>query len=304
VGEEFAGDFKQWLAFVRRFADAYEAGRQISAAQETIRRPSAGALPEVSGPRVIICSPHPDDEMLSGALALRLQREADCSVLVLALTLGSDPARKENRKKELAAACQVAGFEWRLTAEPLAWSVLRPELESDQASGWQRLRETLVGHFEREAPFLVLAPHVGESHPAHLAAHRLVRQALTSYTEENRCEVLLAETEYWQPLPRPNLLVGVASEDLALLLAALARHRGEMARHPYHLRQPARMMDSVRRGSEVLVGFGEAAADPVFGELYHLLKVSAGKAMLPKSSSVVHQEDRLDRARLATLFEG
>lgn len=292
-------DFDHWLAFVRRFADAYEAERPAVRREQP---PPAAARPPGLGPRVILCAPHPDDEMLSGSLALRLQREAGCSVLVLALTLGSDPGRREERKGELAAACRVAGFDWRLVAEPLAWAALRPELERD-STGWQRLVATLAGHFAREAPALVLAPHAQDGHPAHVTAHRLVSQALARATAENRGAILLAETEYWRPISHPNLLVGVGPEDVALLLAALTRHRGEVARHPYHLRQPARMMDSVRRGSELLSGFGQPAAEPVFGELYRLVRVSHGKRGLPGSTLVLRSEIRIDPARLAALFE-
>jgi N-acetylglucosamine malate deacetylase 1 len=301
MSRERAGDYERWLAFVRRFAEAYEAGRE-----GTLPRTEPAPVsprPDGSGPRVVICAPHPDDEMLSGALALRLQREAGCGVLVLALTLGSDPARKEERKEELAASCRVAGFGWRLATEPLALATLRPELERD-AGQWERLVLTIAGHFQREAPALVLLPHAGDGHPAHVAAHRLVVQSLVRHTRDAASEVLLAETEYWRPLSEPNLLVGVAPEELALLVAALVRHRGEVARHPYHLRQPARMMDSVRRGSELLAGFGQPAAELVFGELYRLGKMRAGELELPKWPAVLPPGAGIDPARLAGLFRG
>lgn len=300
---ERADDYERWLAFVRRFAEAYEAGREMSSGARAGTGPPIVPRPDGSGPLVVICAPHPDDEMLSGALALRLQREAGCAVLVLALTLGSDPARKSERKEELAAACRVTGFGWRLATEPLALPTLRPELERDPGA-WEQLVLTMAGHFRREAPALVLVPHAGDGHPAHVAAHRLVIQALAHHTRENAGEVLLAETEYWRPLPEPNLLVGVAPQELALLVTALARHRGEVARHPYHLRQPARMMDSVRRGSELLAGFGQPVAELVFGELYRLGKMSAGELKQPQRPAVLPSGAGIDLARLAALFRG
>jgi LmbE family N-acetylglucosaminyl deacetylase len=290
-----------WLAFVRGFVDAYAAGREISLSQEAKGPLPTVAPPDRSGPRVVICAPHPDDEMLSGALPLRLQREAGCSVLVLALTLGSDPARKAARKEELAAACRLAGFEWRLAVEPLGLAALRPELERDPAA-WRHLLGTIWNHLRGEAPALVLVPHALDGHPAHVAAHRLVMQALAHSTRENKGEVLVAETEYWRSLAAPNLLLGVAPEDLALLVAALALHRGEVARRPYHLLQPPRMMDNIRRGSELLAGFGHPPAELVFGELYRLGKMKAGEMVSPGRPAVLPAESAIDLARLEALF--
>ena len=67
---------------------------------------------------IIICSPHPDDEALTGALPLRLKKE-NSRILNLAMTLGSNPARQKERKAELAAACRVLGFDCLLVHEPL-----------------------------------------------------------------------------------------------------------------------------------------------------------------------------------------
>ena len=57
--------------------------------------------------------------------------------------------------------------------------------------------------------------------------------------------------------------------DLALLLKALAEHRGEIERNPYHLRLPAWMMDNTRRGAERIQTYGAPAPDFAFSTLYH-----------------------------------
>jgi N-acetylglucosamine malate deacetylase 1 len=286
---------KSWLDFVEGFANLYKVGLEIAGQDATVQELSVKASSE-SAPRVIICSPHPDDEMLSGALALRLRRHG-ALVLVLALSLGSNPARKTARREELAAACRKAGFAWRLAVEPLAFPVLRPELEQ-QPTLWRRMLAELDHHFERERPALVLAPHALDGHPAHRAAHRLVSQALRRHSRSRRCKVLLAETEYWHPMQEANLLLGVESEELALLLGALACHRGEIARHPYHLRQPARMMDNVRRGSEMLSGFGENTSPFLFGELYRLSKVVGGRLFPLPGKKVFMPGEKIEPADL------
>jgi N-acetylglucosamine malate deacetylase 1 len=292
---------KRWLSFVERFAEAYQAGLDIAAGHHEETAPVLDNSRTPSPPRVIICAPHPDDEMLTGAFALRLRRHKAASVLVLALTLGSDPVRKTIRKEELAAACRTVGFDWRLIVEPFAFPTLRPELEQ-QPVEWRQMLEGLASQFARETPVIVLAPHARDGHPAHRAANRLVIQALKHYTRQRHCQVLLLETEYWQQMEGANLLLGVETADLALMLAGLACYRVEMTRHPYHLRQPGRMMDNVRRGSELMGGFGHSAANFLFGELYRLSKVTNGGLCSPSRNAVLPPEGRVEVADLAALF--
>src|SRR5258708_5636565 len=64
-----------------------------------------------NAPRVLIFSPHPDDECIIGGLALRLMREAGMRVVNVAVTQGSNKARQPERWAELKAACDYFGFE-------------------------------------------------------------------------------------------------------------------------------------------------------------------------------------------------
>src|SRR5208282_1683418 len=69
-------------------------------------------LQKIAGaPRVLIFSPHPDDECIIGGLALRLLREAKWNVLNVAVTLGSRRERKVARLHELKMACDFLGFD-------------------------------------------------------------------------------------------------------------------------------------------------------------------------------------------------
>ena len=62
-------------------------------------------------PRALIFSPHPDDECIIGALALRLQREAGFRIVNVAVTQGSNKARQAARWEELRDACDYLDFE-------------------------------------------------------------------------------------------------------------------------------------------------------------------------------------------------
>jgi N-acetylglucosamine malate deacetylase 1 len=289
-----------WRSFVLRFVEAFEEGGKINVGSQEDTLPLVEDHHQKNLPRLVICAPHPDDELLTGAFALRLRLQKSASVLALYLTLGRDPSRRDLRKQELAAACRVAGFSWRLVVDPHAFPMLRPELEHE--AEWQRMVAELEDNFARDAPAVVLAPHALDGHPAHRAAGKLVVGALKNYTRNRRCRVMLLETEYWQPMTGPNLLLGVTPEELALLLAALAGYRGEMARQPYHLRQPGRMMDNVRRGSELVCGFGQGGADFPFGELYRLSRVVNGRLFRASGKKVLLPGERIDLEALSALF--
>ena len=76
------------------------------------------------------------------------------------------------------------------------------------------------------------------------------------------------QTEFWQSLPSPNLLVSLNADYVEKLGLALLEHKGEIIRNPYHLRLPGWYMDQVRRGSERVLGAGKPGIDTVFGQLY------------------------------------
>lgn len=63
-----------------------------------------------NAPRVLIFSPHPDDECIIGGFALRLLREAGMRVINVAVTQGSRQDRQAARWDELQAACRYLGF--------------------------------------------------------------------------------------------------------------------------------------------------------------------------------------------------
>ena len=90
-------------------------------------KPSRPA-PAADAPRALIFSPHPDDECIIGALALRLQREAGFRIVNVAVTQGSNKARQAGRWKELEAACDYLEFELVQTIPGgLATVGLKPE---------------------------------------------------------------------------------------------------------------------------------------------------------------------------------
>lgn len=262
---EFAG----WLRFVQGYAELFLGGTLPAP-------PPPPSVPFSSPPRVVLCSPHPDDELLTGLLPLRLKEESGAEVVNLAITLGSDPGRRRERLAELERACGVAGFSLRLAREPEGFSDITATARGLEPAGWQAKVESVAAHLAELRPDLLLFPHAGDSHPTHIGTHFLALAAALLHCRTSGADLLVVETGYWQPHPSPNLLVGATVEEVALLVTALAEHRGEMARAPYHRALPPRMLDAVRRAGELLHGYGSAAQGFLFGEAYALSAIRRG----------------------------
>lgn len=58
----------------------------------------------------MLFSPHPDDEVITGLLPLRLMREAEVQVINVPVNFGSKPERRAARVAGLKAACDYLGF--------------------------------------------------------------------------------------------------------------------------------------------------------------------------------------------------
>jgi hypothetical protein len=76
-------------------------------------------------------------------------------------------------------------------------------------------------------------------------------------------------------MTEPNLMLGRSPMMLAHLVMATAEHGSEVLRNPYHVTLPARLMDDVRRGSEILGSFGKESSPFLFAELYRLSAMKA-----------------------------
>ena len=221
---------------------------------------------------VLIFAPHPDDECIVGALPLRLLQELGWHVTNVAVTLGSLAARREARWAELQDACAVLGFGC-VRAGGQGLSDVRVDTAERDPALWAGHVAALSALLLQYRPALVLAPHALDDNPSHRGVHRLVAEALAA----SHADTVLACTEFWSTQASPNALVQTSIADTARLITALERHTGEIERNPYHLRLPAFLADSVRRGGELVLGAGEAPPDFAFATLYRLVAYRAGQ---------------------------
>lgn len=227
-----------------------------------------------AAPRALFFAPHPDDETISGGLALRLLREAKLNVINVAVTQGSKRERQAERLVELQQACAYLGFGVQTTMVNGLERVSAKTRESD-SHFWNGMVQVIADILIKHQPRVIFFPHVRDWNGTHIGVHHLVMDALHNMLPGFECFVV--ETEFWGAMDDPNLAVEISETDLADLITATSFHVGEVKRNPYHLSLPAWMMDNVRRGAEIVGGQGGVAPEFQFAALYRLQKWSHGQ---------------------------
>jgi LmbE family N-acetylglucosaminyl deacetylase len=230
------------------------------------------ALPP-DAPRVLLFSPHPDDECIVGGLALRLLRESQWRVVNVAVTQGSRKDRQAGRLEELRHACDFLQFDL-VTTIPGGLEKINPKTRAADPAHWATAVAVIARILAEHRPRVLLFPHELDWNSSHIGTHFLVVDALKTLPADFDC--FTVETEFWGQMPTPNLMVESPADDVADLMAACSFHVGEVQRNPYHLSQTAWMQDNVRRGGELVGGQGGAAPDYLFATLYRLRRWQDG----------------------------
>ena len=256
-----------YYKFVSDIQERFVSGKTLPLGNHEPRSERSSFETNAQAPVALNFAPHPDDECVTGALPLRLLREAGMRVINIAVTLGSNPARQQERWKELLAACNWIGFGLEKTA-PNGLEQINPKTRAGNPAHWKTAVQVIAGALERHQPRVIFFPHEHDANSTHIGAHLLVKDALKSMSEYFGCFVI--ETEFWAPMSSPNLMIESSAQDVAELVSALSFHVGEIQRNPFHLRLPAWMIDNVRRGAELAGAQGRAAPDFVFATLYRL----------------------------------
>ncbi len=255
---------------VEEYARLLRAGRDL---------PLGGIAPDsrsasVPGaPTALILAPHPDDECIIGALALRLLRERGMRVVNVAVTQGSNRDRQAARLEELRAACDYLGFSLRTTA-PGGLEKISPKGRAADPGNWAAAVACIASILRDERPAAVFFPHANDWNGTHIGTHLLATEAMASLGPSFATTVV--ETEFWAAMDTPNLMIESSAADVADLVAAISFHVGEVKRNPYHLTLPAWMQDNVRRGGELVGGQGGAAPDFAFATLYRVRRWETG----------------------------
>jgi LmbE family N-acetylglucosaminyl deacetylase len=227
-----------------------------------------------NAPTALIFSPHPDDEVISGGLALRLMREAKWRIINVAVTQGSNKERQAPRLAELKACCECIGF-GLIQAAPSGLEKVNLKTREQEPAYWAQSVKVIANILAEQKPATIFFPHAADWNSSHIGTHFLVMDALKSLPPD--FSTFAVETEFWGAMDAPNLMVEVSPQHLGDLITALTFHVGEVKRNPYHLLLPAWMQDNVRRGGELVGGQGGAAPDFIFATLYRLQRWNRGR---------------------------
>ncbi len=249
-------------------------GRKLPLGGLPVSTTPASMAVKAEAPRVLIFSPHPDDEVIIGGLALRLRRERGWRAINVAVTQGSNKARQAGRWAELEQCCRFVGFELVQTI-PGGLEDINLKTRAKHPEAWSLKVDCIRRILAEHAPRMILLPHDDDWNGTHIGTHHLVVDALRMLGPE--FSTLTVETEFWGAMDTPNLMVELSEGDVTDLISALSFHVGEVQRNPYHLRMPAWLMDNVRRGGELVGGQGGAAPDFLFGTLYRLRRWQGGE---------------------------
>ena len=231
----------------------------------------AKAKVAADAPKVLVFSPHPDDECITGALSLRILRELNYRVINVAVTQGSNKERQAPRLKELNDACNYLGFEV-LTTKEGGLEKINPKTRDADPAHWSSCVEAIVEIIRSNNPKIIAVPHDEDWNSSHIGTNLLVMDALKQLPPDFECHIIHAE--FWRPMLQPNVMIESSLEDAADLVAAISFHVEEVRRNPYHTRLPAWLQDNVRRGGELVGGQGGAAPDYTYATLYRINKWS------------------------------
>jgi LmbE family N-acetylglucosaminyl deacetylase len=196
--------------------------------------------------RVMVLSPHPDDESIGCGGTIRKHVEEGNLVNVAFLTSGEKGGhgRREcdtihTREREARTACSILGVDEVAFLHQPDGAVRRTSVAVEQ----------VAARIAAWRPDLIYVPHDHEMHPDHRAAVRLLGKALECPTpRQHRPRVLMFEV--WTPLQRMDEIVDIspfvavkrkairayrsqcAVMDFDVAALALNRYRGEMHSWP------------------------------------------------------------------------
>lgn len=217
---------------------------------------------------IVLISPHPDDESIHASLPLRLLNENMCNITNICMTLGSNIERRQPREAELNNAINKLQFN----------NVI-----------FEKINELEIFNTLKELePDLIICPHIKDNHYIHIESSKIIQKIL----QNTKYNGVLIENEYWSEIEKPNLLVEFDKNTVLTAMEAMSEHKGEIERNPFHLTLPHWLINSGRRGQELVLNRDEKISVGL-AELFLISNFSNGKKKIIKENKFISKSDSL-----------
>lgn len=174
--------------------------------------------------RVLVISPHPDDESIGCGGTLHRHATKGDAVHILFLTSGEKGGHGRSpeetvrlREAEAKAAAAILG-------------VAEIEFWREPDGRFRATKDTidrLCARLNAWKPQTIYVPHDREDHPDHRCANRLVRRALDNATLKAAVPMVLMY-EVWTPMQQVDEVVDI-SKHLEVKLAAIRAYKSQCA---------------------------------------------------------------------------
>lgn len=181
--------------------------------------------------RVLLVSPHPDDEIVGApGTAVGLAR-AGHEVTNLALSIGRT-GQQERRARELALCLERAGFKHDVAAPPIAMYVQDGD---DLHLAKHRVTEEILA---RPGYDLIISPGPMDGHQAHQITALGIGEAVRQMDNPPRWWSWASSPRNWQSeigsyCFRPTIYVPYGEHTMRLARWALSAHEGEVSRRDF-----------------------------------------------------------------------
>lgn len=210
-----------------------------------------GDLPPLSArTRLLVITPHPDDETIATGVLIQQVRAAGGEVQILLLTAGDNnpwPQRWLERRWRIGAPDRQRWAERRGAELRHALAALGIRPPALQTLSWPDLGVTdmllqspdqavaaVSDAIVRFTPDLIALPSLRDRHPDHSAAHVLVRLALAGHAQP---PVLLTYLVHGDPGRRDFVQIDPTPAQMSNKLTALQAHRSQLALSGKRLRR-------------------------------------------------------------------
>lgn len=182
--------------------------------------------------KILLVSPHPDDEIVGAPGAVTALATAGHHVTNLACGFGRT-AQHATRERELRLSVARAGFTYAAITPPVGLSGSDGD---DMADARKRIAHAVYAR--ATAYDLILSPGIPDGHPAHELVALAVSDALGALSEPPTWWAWATsprnyESELHSLWCRPTVFVPYHADTMARALYALSAHESEMTRHDY-----------------------------------------------------------------------